>query len=188
MRAILSVLFLFIVGPTAAAPAKIITTVVIGPAKISIAPTPFKPGDQLTIHTTFHQGAAFAPIPAGLGCPTPGSSGPTGCDNSRSLGVAAWRESATLVRSTQPLDGVSVDFNPPPYYTVVDQTFSPFAAPSVEPGEYLVLEVIFYDKLLKPYGNIGLTAVDFPRVLGSKRFKWLCRAKNTQCRYVEVPS
>jgi len=182
------VLLLAVATPAAAQPR--LTEVVIGPAKLEISPLPLKPGAQITVQGSFHQGLTFAPI-GQLGCSGPTDTSSSPCDGSKSLGVTLWRDSPSGVRSAQPVGGASIPFAPPAFYTVVNQAFSGISVPQIEPNEFLTVELIFFDKTVKVTGGIGLVAIDVPRVLGFRRFKWACRSLKKgvppACRYVEVP-
>ena len=160
--------------------------VVIPPATIVIAPTPFQPGDAVNIEVSFRQGLAFAPI-EGLGCSGPTDTSATPCDGARTLGVSLWYDDAAGVRKPQPLGGAGADFTPPPFYTLVTRTFQQVSIPAVEPSAFLTIELVFVDKFVKVNGGIGLSVVEVPRVLGMRRFKWSCGAgKAARCAYVEA--
>jgi hypothetical protein len=157
----------------------------IAPATIDISKLPLVPGQNISVHTKFHQGVAFAPI-GGLGCGTPPNDTHP-CDGSRSLGLLVWKISTAGIQAPNALVNIGdSDFKPPTFYTVIEKTYGPFEVPSVQPGESLAFEIIFTDKVLETITNV-VRVKEVPRVLGSKRFTWVCRtgkAGAKQCAYI----
>lgn len=163
--------------------------VVIPPAKITISPDHFAPGQQITIDVSFRQGIAFAPI-AGFGCASPGQTGTTPCDDTRTLGINLWHDDAAGARATAALAGAGETWSPPQFYTLVTRSYPGITVPAVPVGDYLTVELVFVDRTLVTNGGVNVTTTEVPRVLGMRRFKWGCRPGKKQvpakCGYKEV--